>query len=388
MGDKKIKDQYTLVSNSIYDYVVDERIKIVDIVIYAAIKSQNDSGYGNSLSDVHRIFNIPYSSVKASAERLRECGLIEITYDNGTAICIENKLSEDDTDKIPKTILMSKDLDLRNKSFLLSVWIDVTDDGVLDYNKKTLSKEVFKELNVGVAWVTSRVTELSSFGILYVNGRSIQININKIVNMSDNIIADTLRSSSDLEGIVVEYESKTGIDRGNIFDWKESEEEEVKKGFNSPKWLKPIVDALDEGCKLLEKKSFELNSGELTTLGGHVKEIVSGNGQDSQEEVMQKIIDSILWKAEEVLRGNAEMKWWNKGYFTRKKNNLSVNLYYFSEYLLKYPYAKKKAIVVKDDGKKSKASLKKKLLLTSELKSSKKCSTNDFDMFDYGIDLS
>ena len=123
MGENKVIDKYTLLSNSVYDYVMDKRIKIIDTVIYAAIKTQNDSGYGNSLSDIYRIFNIPYSSVKASADRLEECGLIEITYNNGKAVCIEAKLPNDDTDKIPKTILMSKDLDLRNKAFLLSIFI-------------------------------------------------------------------------------------------------------------------------------------------------------------------------------------------------------------------------------------------------------------------------
>ena len=380
MGENKVIDKYTLLSNSVYDYVMDKRIKIIDTVIYAAIKTQNDSGYGNSLSDIYRIFNIPYSSVKASADRLEECGLIEITYNNGKAVCIEAKLPNDDTDKIPKTILMSKDLDLRNKAFLLSIWIDVSDDGILDYTKKTLHEEVFKELRVGLAWVTSRITELSSFGILYVNGRSIQININKIISMSDNVVADVLKDSSDLEEIVVEYESKTGIDRDNIFDWKVSGEE-PKKDFNSPKWLQPIVDALDEGCEKLSSTPFKLNSGELTNLGEHVKEIVEKNGAEPSEEVMQRIVDSILWKAEEVLRGNSDMKWWNKGYFTRKnKNNLSVNVFYFSEYLLKYPYAKKS--VVKEAGKQVKIPLKKKGNM-----STKKSGGNDFEMFDYGIDM-
>lgn len=344
MGDlnkNKVKKNYTLVSESIYDYVSDGLIKITDIVVYTAVKTQRDGGYGSSLSDIHRVFNIPFSSLERVMERLKEHGLVTVEFDNGKAICKEKKFPNTESDRIPKTLLMSKDLDLRNKAFLMSVWIDVEENGLLNHTKKSLHSEIFKELGVGITWVTSRITELSALGLLNTEGRKMFINLDKIINMSDVVIADVLKESSDLEDIVVEYEDKTGILRSQISEWNPESSDKKPKDFSSPKWLQPIIDALNEGCVMLNKDVWVLNSGELGRLGDNIKEIIGEDGSRSQDEVIKDISDSIIWKAERVIKGVDERKWWNKGYFTRQKNNLKVNLYYFSEDIKKYPFAKK-----------------------------------------------
>jgi len=378
MGDdKKIRDKFTLVNNSVYSYVISKKIKLVDVVTYSAIKTQNDSGYGNSLSDIKRIFNIPYSSIKDSAHRLESCGLIKISYNNGKAICKEKVFTKDGSDRIPKTILMSKDLDLRDKSFLLAIWTYVGGDGSLDYTRQSLQNYVFKELHMGLKWVSSRIQSLSSFGLIYMSGRSIQINIDKIINISNNVVEDTLKDSYRLEDIVVEYEVKTGISRKNIFDWHEANDIDESKKVSSPKWLESTIDSINTGCRHLSKKEFEFESSELVNIGDNINKIVDEGNNGSKENVLKLISESIIWKSEMAKNGSEDIKYWTKGYFSRKKNNLSVNLYFYLEYLKKYPFAKK-AVFDKSEVKEVdlvKKSVKKK---TSEKR------IENFKLFDYG----
>ena len=85
--------------------------------------------------------------------------------------------------------------------------------------------------------------------------------------------------------------------------------------------------------------------------------------------MIEEVVDSIAWKANKVKVGEQDTKWWNKGYFTRTQNNIKVNLYYFSEEIKRYPYAKKKVDSIKVSPKK-----KKKTSATRE---------NNFEEFDY-----
>ena len=264
---------------------------------------------------------------------------------------------------------MSDTLTLPQKSFMLAAWNEVF-DGHLEHSKASLQRDIFSQYHKGLAWVGGRVDELVDIGLIEIDKRSMRINFEMIVDMSDTVISSVLMESSHLENVVVAYEEKTGVTRDKIFDWKETEEV-IRKEFNSPKWLESITNAINAGCVALSKKPFDFTAGEFHTIGKHVKDIIENVDGDSEERIIEKIANSIIWKTNNASRNENEKKYYTKGFFTRKtKNNLASNLYHFERDLESNPYGY-------GNSKPSVTKVTKKV--TKE--------TGGFELFDYGIDL-
>jgi hypothetical protein len=160
--------------------------------------------------------------------------------------------------------------------------------------------------------------------------------------MDNTKIANSLTNTTYLEKVVLEYERKTGISRKNIFDF-DGEKMFSKKSVPSvTKLLLPIVESINSGCKSLNKKSFSFTSSELSHISNHVKEIIDSRDGDSKDRIISKISESITWKANNACRNLNEVKYWTKGFFTRKtKNNLALNLYHYERDLEANPYSRK-----------------------------------------------
>ena len=362
-----IKRNFTILDESIWGYVLDREIKLVDVVVFAAIKSQNDGNYGRSMADIGRLYNIPRATTERCISRLNDVKLVTVTYKNGKATVKNKDLDTSVFEKVPKSLLMSDTLTLPQKSFMLAAWNEVF-DGHLEHSKASLQRDVFSQYHKGLAWVAARVDELVDIGLIEIDKRSMRINFEMIVDMSDTVISSVLMESSHLENVVVAYEEKTGVTRDKIFEWKETEEV-VKKEFNSPKWLESITNAISVGCVALGKKPFDFTAGEFATIGKHVKDIIENVDGDSEERIIEKIANSIIWKTNNASRNENEKKYYTKGFFTRKtKNNLASNLYHFERDLEANPYGNSKPSVTKVTKK-----------VTKE--------TGGFELFDYGIDL-
>jgi len=366
-----IKRNFTILDESIWGYVLDREIKLVDVVVFAAIKSQNDGNYGRSMADIGRLYNIPRATTERCIGRLNDVKLVTVTYKNGKATVKNKNLDTSVFEKVPKSLLMSDTLTLPQKSFMLAAWNEVF-DGHLEHSKASLQRDVFSQYHKGLSWVAARVDELVGIGLIEIDKRSMRINFEMIVDMSDTVISSVLMESSHLENVVVAYEEKTGVTRDNIFDWEEVKGDVPKKEFNSPKWIKPITNAINVGCVTLGKKEYSFTGGEVTIIKKHVNDIIDNTDGDSKERIVEKIVNSIIWKANNASRNESEKKFWTLGFFTRKtKNNFASNLYHYNLHVEANPYGKK----------------------PSEVKVTKKVAkkvtkdTGGFEEFDYGIDF-
>jgi hypothetical protein len=335
-----IKRNFTKLEEELYSFVSDKVIKLHDVLVYVSIKTQVEGRYDTSNGSISRIFKLRKSTITDSVSRLVDAKLVEIEYNNGKSICRIKKLEDEEFDKIPKTLLMSSLLDVKQKTFLLAAWAYIKDNSLM-YTRRDLHKLAFQPLNVGLRWVNSRVDELVDLGVLDKGVKELKIDFSKIVEMSDLVIEEVLEDSAQLEETVVEYETKTGVDRDKIFDW-EPTEGTIKKEFNSPKWLEPITKAILDGCVALGKKPFSFNSGEFKAIGDHVKEIIEKRDGDSEERCITKIIESIQWKIDKAVRNPDEKKYYTSGYFVRKKkNNIASTLYHYEMDRKNNPYANK-----------------------------------------------
>tara|TARA_R110000744_G_scaffold7342_1_gene25246 strand:+ start:909 stop:2027 length:1119 start_codon:yes stop_codon:yes gene_type:complete len=363
-----IKKNFTKLEDELYDFVEDKVIKLHDVVIYAALKTQLTGGYSTSNGSLSRIFNLSKSTITDSISRLVDAKIVKTTYSNGKLICSIVRLDDEYFDKIPRALLMTDSIDLKQKAFMLASWSYVRCNS-LPYTRKKLYEDVFSYLNVGIRWMNTRIDDLIDIGVLAKHPQEIVVDLSKVIEMSDMVIDSVLIDSSHLEDVVVAYEDKTGVTRDKIFDWKETKEV-VKKEFNSPKWLEPITNAINAGCVALSKKPFDFTAGEFATIGKHVKDIIENVDGDSEERIIEKIANSIIWKTNNASRNENEKKYYTKGFFTRKtKNNLASNLYHFERDLESNPYGNSKPSVTKKVTKK----------VTKE--------TGGFELFDYGIDL-
>ena len=364
-----VKRDFTKLEDDIYDYVERRDIRIQDVVVFIAIKTQVSGGYTTSNGSLSRIFNLKKSTITDSISRLVDVKLIEAEYTNGRMVCSVKNIGGCVFDKIPKSLIMTSMLDIKHKSFLLSIW-GYIESNSLPFTKSSLHSEVFSFYGVGSRWVSSRIDELIEIGILTKQCKSLHIDLSKIIEMSDMVINDVLIDSSILEDTVVEYEDKTGISRDKIFSW-ESIEELPKKEFNSPKWMSVVVDAINKGCESLNKKPFEFSSSDFKNIGDNIKSIVSARDGDSEERVLKRIADSIIWKSNNASRNKDELKYWTKGFFSRKtKNNIASNLYHYDRDMEANPYAKKPTVAKNKPNK-----------------ASKKKNPTGFNEFDYGIEI-
>ena len=269
--------------------------------------------------------------------------LVSVEYTNGRATCKHKQLNTNEYDKIPKTLLLSEKLTLQQKTFMLSVWNDIQ-YGYLEYSKSSLQKKVFSEFGQGLSWVTSRVSELVDINILVLEKGRIKVVLETILNMSDVVISNMLSESSSLENVVLEYEEKTGVGRGDVFDWKCGEEdvETKKKGVSPSKKIEPIISAIIDGCIRLEKQVFNFTKGDYTLITNQVNEIIENRDGDSEDRIIQKIVDSIVWKTDNCVRIVSDRKFYTKGFFTRKiKNNFASNLYHYDRDIESNPYRSK-----------------------------------------------
>tara|TARA_R100000541_G_scaffold11347_4_gene19457 strand:- start:312 stop:1430 length:1119 start_codon:yes stop_codon:yes gene_type:complete len=363
-----IKTNFTKMEDAIYDFVESGDIKVQDAVVFVAIKTQVAGRYGTSNGSICRVFNLKKSTVTDSIGRLLDANLIDVEYTNGTMTCSTKKINDDVVDKIPKSLIMTNVLDIKQKSFMLAIWGHIEGNS-LPFSRSGLHNDIFKFYGMGKRWVNSRINELIDIGILSKHIQKIGIDLSKIIEISDMVIDGVLIDSSKLEDTVVEYETKTGVARENIFNWT-SIEDVPKKDFNSPKWMSVVVDAIDKGCESLNKNPFDFNSSDFINIGSNIKAIVSARDGDSEERVMKRIADSILWKANNASRNEKELKYWTKGFFSRKiKNNIASNLYHYDRDMEANPYAKKPT-----------ANPKPK-------KVAKKKEPTGFNEFDYGIDI-
>lgn len=195
----------------------------------------------------------------------------------------------------------------------------------------------------------------------------------KIINMDKDLIIKKLTEKvSHLEDIINEYEAQTRIDRVSIFDYYGQEvDSNDTQHANIPKSLSEVIKSIDRGCLRLKKKKIEFTRANIRNIGRQVKEIIENRDGDSRERILKKISDSIDWKAESAFNDSSQLKYWNKGFFTRTKaNNLSLNLYHYEEHMKKYPLAGK---IKKMDY--SSVSPVKEVVEKSDEK------------FDYGVDL-
>ena len=339
-GEIKVKRNFTILDELIWGYVLEQKIKLVDVVVFAAIKTQNDAKFGKSMADISRIYKITRATTERCISRLRDAELVSITYLNGKADIKSKSLDSSKFEKVPKSLLMSSTLNLSQKAFLLASWDEVF-QGYINHSKSSLQRDVFSQYGIGYDWVTSRVNELAKIGLLSIEGRSMKINFETIVDMSDTIISGAFGESAHLENVVFEYEEKTGISRKNIFDYDGEETTDKKSSPVTPKLILPIIEAIKSGCELLKMKPFELTASELKFLVEQSKKIIDSRDGDSKERIIKHISDSITWKANNAARDINQVKFWTKGYFTRKtKNNLASNLYHYEKDLEANPYSR------------------------------------------------
>ena len=327
-----IKTNFTKMEDAIYDFVESGDIKVQDAVVFVAIKTQVAGRYGTSNGSICRVFNLKKSTVTDSIGRLLDANLIDVEYTNGTMTCSTKKINDDVVDKIPKSLIMTNVLDIKQKSFMLAIWGHIEGNS-LPFSRSGLHNDIFKFYGIGKRWVDSRINELIDIGILSKHIQKIGIDLSKIIEISDMVIGDVLNDSSKLEETVVEYEIKTGVDRVN-------------------------------------KNPFDFNSSDFINIGSNIKAIVSARDGDSEERVIKRIADSILWKANNASRNEKELKYWTKGFFSRKiKNNIASNLYHYDRDMEANPYAKKPTTNPKPK------------------KAAKKKEPTGFNEFDYGIDI-
>ena len=57
-GEIKVRRNFTVLDELIWGYVLEQKIKLVDVVVFAAIKTQNDAKFGKSMADISRIYKI------------------------------------------------------------------------------------------------------------------------------------------------------------------------------------------------------------------------------------------------------------------------------------------------------------------------------------------
>ncbi len=118
----EVMKNFTILDDEIYLHAYSNKIKIADVVVYSAIKSQNDGKYGSTISDISRVYNISKSQTHSSVKRLEGCGMIETKTVNNSVVCKYKKLDSGVSNRIPKAILMSKDICTNSKAFLLVMW--------------------------------------------------------------------------------------------------------------------------------------------------------------------------------------------------------------------------------------------------------------------------
>jgi len=337
---KNIEKKFTALDDEIFEYIKKKKIEANDIVVYTIIHNQNNSGFDTTGKFMSKIFNIGASTITNSTRRLEEAGLIRIKYgSNGKMICSLVIDEPDSFIKIPNGILYSHDIHIKEKSFLICIWESIVED-IIPYNKGSLHSDVFSVFGKGRRWVSGIVDSLTEKGVLIKeNGKTLKIDLSKIVDLSESVIDNISGHSISLidqnnaqEDMLNSYEKKTGIPRDNILDWDTEVLDDTKK-FNSPKWMLPVIDAINKGADCLNKRPFVFNSSEFSNIGKHIREIIEKRDGDSDERCINVIVDSIKWKASQASRNDSEKKYYTKGFFSRaKKNNIASNLYHFEEY--------------------------------------------------------
>ncbi len=341
----KPKNNYTQLPESIYNYVSKGIISLRDVVVYACIKTQCDGKYDSSAASISRIYSLNKNTIQTSIKVLSESGLIRLNTKGKRHRISIFPIEGIEFDNIPKVVLMSGDLNLKSKEFLLASWGCIEDNRYYG-TKKELHYDAFESLNIKLRWVETRMRELEEKGFLKYIGseKCYEISVAKVFMISDTVIDNKLgiikeyeQQLEEAEEVIVSYETKTGVTRDKVGVWEPDEKEKEKAG-KAPKWLEPVVEAINEGCEKLGKRKFSLKPSEYTNLGNQIKETIASMDGDSEERIIEKIIKSIEWKAKQALITPDEKKYWTKGFFTRKTNNIGKNLYHHQQFMLKNPY--------------------------------------------------
>lgn len=322
----------------------DGKLRFSDILFFALIKSFSSDGLNTSVNNISKYIKISYNTGKSCSNRLFENRLISID-ENGQQDIVGN-LSGDYFEHIPKALIMSGNIPNNHKTFLIFSW------GTFVCSEKKLSqssliKAMDNSTKLNYSWLNRVSNEMISMETLIEENGFIEINIPEI---SDEVISSLVSDNDYLENVVIEYESKTKIKRENIFDYdpKTMTPETIKKP-EKPKWVQPVFDAIDEGCKKINKRKFKFSSEEIKTVCNYIKEMVAADDSDLNE-VVKKVSDSIEWKAYMCGIDTKQKKFYTKDFFCRKtKNNIKSNMYFFDEYKKRVPEygIKKKKIVQK-----------------------------------------
>jgi predicted transcriptional regulator len=329
----KPEKNYTKISEDIYSYIKNKSISITDLTTYIGIKTQIEGGYDSSVRSVARVFSIDKNKVSRSFKALEDCGLLFIDRSGGRFSCKLKDIGGEEFDKIPKALLMTSEIDIKQKAFLISSWAFIEDNKYYG-SRRSLYEEAFKTLNVSLSWVTQRINSLINKGILSKGNETFcfEINLESIVEISDLIIDNNLE-------IINEYEVKTGVSRDEVFAWEPTKETVEKTESESPKWLTPITEAISEGNNILGRGDFKFTSSDFREIAKNVRQVIDEAGDD---KVVEDIVNSIKWKAERALNNDKEKKYWSKGFFVRKtKNNFSTNLYHYKKFLAENPFYNK-----------------------------------------------
>jgi DNA-binding Lrp family transcriptional regulator len=339
------KNNYTKLPESIYDYVSKKIISLRDVVVYACIKTQYEGKYDTSSSSISRIYKMNKQTIQKSISSLKDAGLIKVDSRGKKHKINVLNIEGIDFDNIPKVLLMSSDLNIRDKEFLLASWGCIEDNRYYG-TKKALFNDAFKSLNVSLRWVETRMSELTEKEFLrhIAKEKCYEISIQKVFLMSDTVIDSKLgiikeyeEQLEEAEGVIVSYETKTGVSRDKVAIW-EPNESDKDKASKAPNWLEPVVEAIDKGCEKVGKKKFVFKTSDYENLGKQIKETIESNDGDSEERIIAKIIASIEWKAKQASINESDKKYWTKGFFTRKTNNIGKNLYHHTQFMEKNPY--------------------------------------------------
>lgn len=329
----KPEKNYTKISEDIYSYIKNKAISITDLTTYMGIKTQIEGGYDSSVRSISRVFSIDKNKVSRSFKALEDCGLLFIDRSGGRFSCRLKGVDGEEFDKIPKALLMTSEIDIKQKAFLISSWAFVEDNRYYG-SRKSLYEDAFKTLNVSLSWVTQRINSLIKKGVLNKGDDSFcfEINLESIVEISDLIIDNSLE-------IINEYEVKTGVSRDEVFAWEPTKEVIEKTELESPKWLTPITEAISEGNNMLGRGDFTFTSSDFREIAKHIRQVIEEVGD---EAVVEDIVNSIKWKADRANNNEDEKKYWSKGFFVRKtKNNFSTNLYHYKKFLAANPFYNK-----------------------------------------------
>lgn len=138
------------------------------------------------------------------------------------------------------------------------------------------------------------------------------------------------------EAALSKFEEITGVSRNEVFSWDGI----IVKEQPCPKWLERYVEFINLGAKYIGKRPFKFNSGQYQNIGRSVKEVAEDR-KITKEEAITLLIKAVSWKAK-IAKGNKkETQFYTKDYFSRKKNNLKLNLWHYENWANDRPFTSK-----------------------------------------------